>query len=511
MSKFSKRGRNPGAADFWLESLGYYRKNVAYDETCLFRAVSEQLFATQINHEEIRKRCITYGKQHSRQFAHLVPKKKDWYERLKKLGVHMVVCNELEIQLICCTYSVDITLFIAATNDKKEFYPLTRYKGEQRLLLCQMGEDHYDAVYPKEHIASAGFCQSVVYNMLYEKVFEIPDAEAIAHSMLHDKQTNYVTYSPEVVTPKNESKDNKMDCDNSNLVDHAQQSSMLAPFPFKIAKALDPNMYRNIEYDTWIEQRREMRLGNWYYGDNNLILGTRCLLTVGDEELECYIQTMFEDDSSKCEVYITKLAERLTVNYTELKPEMNAKPWPLPYRFSRSQSATTSETPSDNDRKSLRKRREKKRSQYNNEQNGKLETKDAATEVNVSNYEGYPLLMQNSQKAPSPEQQLSVVVNKEASEPAKERSGTPLSEAVSWAHSSESRQEPYQNATTECITYEENTNEVYNYAFTEQENTYPVMPVWPSPDQYVMTPDSAISDDVMVMSGKPEAPPNCFQ
>lgn len=32
-----------GEIDCWLEVKGYYRKNVAYDETCLFRAVTEQV------------------------------------------------------------------------------------------------------------------------------------------------------------------------------------------------------------------------------------------------------------------------------------------------------------------------------------------------------------------------------------------------------------------------------------------------------------------------------------
>lgn len=41
--KYKNRGKNPGEIDLWLDNMGYYRKNVAYDETCLFRAVSEQV------------------------------------------------------------------------------------------------------------------------------------------------------------------------------------------------------------------------------------------------------------------------------------------------------------------------------------------------------------------------------------------------------------------------------------------------------------------------------------
>lgn len=38
-----KKGKNPGAVDAWLDTLGYYRKNIAFDETCLFRATAEQV------------------------------------------------------------------------------------------------------------------------------------------------------------------------------------------------------------------------------------------------------------------------------------------------------------------------------------------------------------------------------------------------------------------------------------------------------------------------------------
>lgn len=42
MGKY-KKSKNPSEIDAWLDTLGYYRKNVAYDETCLFRAISEQV------------------------------------------------------------------------------------------------------------------------------------------------------------------------------------------------------------------------------------------------------------------------------------------------------------------------------------------------------------------------------------------------------------------------------------------------------------------------------------
>lgn len=33
-------------------------------------------------------------------------------------------------------------------------------------------------------------------------------------------------------------------------------SKGITPFPYRVAKALDPNIYRNVDYDIWHEIRR---------------------------------------------------------------------------------------------------------------------------------------------------------------------------------------------------------------------------------------------------------------
>lgn len=40
----------------------------------------------------------------------------------------------------------------------------------------------------------------------------------------------------------------------------------ITPFPYKVAKALDSSIYRNIEFDVWNEIRKEMKWSNWYNG-----------------------------------------------------------------------------------------------------------------------------------------------------------------------------------------------------------------------------------------------------
>lgn len=34
----------------------------------------------------------------------------------------------------------------------------------------------------------------------------------------------------------------------------------ITPFPYKVAKALDPDIYRNIEFDSWAKARKTLRM-----------------------------------------------------------------------------------------------------------------------------------------------------------------------------------------------------------------------------------------------------------
>ncbi|KAK5649803.1 hypothetical protein RI129_000832 [Pyrocoelia pectoralis] len=389
-SKFSKRGRNPGAIDSWLDSLGYYRKNVAYDETCLFRSVAEQLFNSQLYHERVRKECIIYGEKNVEEFLLYFPSKQEWWDRLMKLDLHMQICSDVEIQLICNTYGIDVSVLNANNHSIMDFHCSNIKLIGKTIRLCKMNEDHYDSVYTKQYITDAGFCQSIAYNLLYQNVFEIPNVSSIVNAMLHEKQAVYTVFNCEDLSMKDEYfGDDEVDSDDKLALGNLPQPCVVAPFPFKVAKALDPNMYRNIEYDTWLEVRRAMRLGDWYYGGDKLILGTRCNVDVNGLLEPCYIQEMLKDN--KCIVYITTLAQRRTVKYCDLKPEDNAKPWPLPFRFIRKLplQPSTNIIRCENE-VNLKKRRERTRT--NNSNNVKTTTVDNANDIKSLDYQGCNLV-----------------------------------------------------------------------------------------------------------------------
>lgn len=485
MARHTRKGRNPGPVDEWLDTLGYYRKNVAYDETCLFRAVSEQLFGCQLFHEKIRKDCIDYGRVNHRQFLQCFEKRSDWDIYLDRLGKHMAVCGQTEIQLISKTYKKGVLLFDGLTRCMKDVTNLNPYDDD--MLLCHMGEDHYDAVYKKDYIQDAGFCQSIVYSVLYENVFQIPKVSNIVQTMLYQKPPAGNSSDLEVTDINSNVKDAKVKSNHDdekgfNDLEYMLKTS-IAPFPFKVAKALDPTIYRNIEYDTWTEMRKEMRLGDWYYGDANLIQGTGCVLHDNDEQLKCYIQEILKNE--KCVVYITSRAEKRTVNIKDLRPEEDAKPWPLPYRFSKNLvlSIPKIELP---DKKGLRKKREKKRcsSKCSNDSESQVDNVEAATAA-VSAFEGAPLQMQSD--IMEAQQQQTVDAVKEGATSMIPEQGYTYQE-YNWENSGDVSQEQIMWAqvptTSQSVYFNVKTPDVYQTAdprfYYPSESYQPRYTVWPN-------------------------------
>lgn len=55
--KIHKRTSEP---DRWLDEMGFFRKHTARDASCLFRAVSENIFNTQRYYHKVRYDCINF-------------------------------------------------------------------------------------------------------------------------------------------------------------------------------------------------------------------------------------------------------------------------------------------------------------------------------------------------------------------------------------------------------------------------------------------------------------------
>ncbi|XP_058468166.1 protein ovarian tumor locus-like isoform X2 [Malaya genurostris] len=129
---------------------------------------------------------------------------------------------------------------------------------------------------------------------------------------------------------------NPMLCDrNMSCVRQLLQEG-ITPFPYKVAKALDPSIYRNIEFDSWSDTRRELKYQNWYCGGNNLQVGVKCMVRLNESDdhlLNCYIQDM-KPNKGPCMVYVEEIAEIRTVPHERLQPLSpdQCRRWDLPHQ-----------------------------------------------------------------------------------------------------------------------------------------------------------------------------------
>lgn len=182
-------------------------------------------------------------------------------------------------------------------------------------------DKHFDVIYTMEKVESLAECQAIVYDILYTGVFKLPDVPYAVEIMLHDQEeqltlpleddpSKYKTQSGEIIAfddsvhtncvlkdPKtchfhnqddfeevvNQQKDsitiiNRTDdpgrlkffkptdgflYDKSKSCVRQLLDEHITPFPYKVAKALDPSIYRNTEFELWSENRKEQR-SKWF-------------------------------------------------------------------------------------------------------------------------------------------------------------------------------------------------------------------------------------------------------
>ncbi|CAH2233662.1 jg10628 [Pararge aegeria aegeria] len=241
--------------------------------------------------------------------------------------------------------------------------------------------------------------RALVYEVLYDGVYQLKDLPYAVEKMLHDKvPSNHIEYfmSENVERRKKQKERAKIFIEASNEEDKDRNNNTLAlkckhhtedlerasllkesmsifvfnrsliqlenvcmnclnvnsakdlldngitPFPYKVAKALDPDIYRNIEFDVWSELRREMRFGARYCDGTTLQVGVKCLCKLQPEQsvpYQCHIQEM-SPDGGPCLVFIEELGEKRVVDFDQLEPlpVEQIKPWAPPYRYSRANS-----------------------------------------------------------------------------------------------------------------------------------------------------------------------------
>nr|QAB02869.1 ovarian tumor protein [Bemisia tabaci] len=299
--------------DVWLDHQGLYRKHTARDASCLYRIIAEQVYLTQMFHMHVRKQCIEFCIKNPKYLKRLNFSSEDVIEHLQNLREPS---GELEIQLLSIIHKYDFVLHKEIGHPPSS---LTNYGYNKVIHLWASKDSHYDSVHSKQHIANAAFCQAIVYEILYKRVFKLQEVDFAVNKMLHDKVTRY----PREI---------------SNSYGYAMRLEMreqclnakellkmdITPFPYKVAKSLDPNIYRNVEFDTWNDGRRGFRLTYW--SNRELKVGAKCLVTLNPETVYvAHIQKMSEDHGPVT-IFVEALGQMLSVPYEKLSllPEIRS-------------------------------------------------------------------------------------------------------------------------------------------------------------------------------------------
>ncbi|GCB69589.1 hypothetical protein scyTo_0005504 [Scyliorhinus torazame] len=288
---FGQKSLSEVTMDEYLSSQGLYRKLTAKDGSCLFRTVSEQEWA----------------------------------------GV-------LEMNVLSLMYNCD---FLIYRYPGKPPIQATNNGFGKKILLCCSNNGHYDSVFTKQFQGHAATCQAVVYEMLYRDVFGVDEEELRAAVELfrsHGKKTRRgsvsqgnddAEYLSEKVLRKNdaENSDQESSPEEKTAKPGAEELKIAdgpskMPFPFKVLKALDSEIYRNVEFDVWLDSRKEQQKVDYMVvSGRHYCLGDKCQVKLeqGEKYYNAHIQEAGQDGNSVT-VFIEELAEKHTVPLSNLKP-----------------------------------------------------------------------------------------------------------------------------------------------------------------------------------------------
>ncbi|XP_052794933.1 OTU domain-containing protein 4-like isoform X2 [Mya arenaria] len=287
--------------DDYLNSIGLWRKQLPRDGLSLFRAVSEQLFMTQFYHTNLYEACRIV-------FFHLRKDPEwDW--------------NEYEVMnILSRMYKRDFLVYECA-GQPPVLGSYNNYK--EKIVLCRVNDNQLDSVYPKSVQESAAIVQSVVYEILYRGVFKLDTELTDAVELIRDQNKRKMSFLG-----------NRFEELEDACIKRLQECGIkdppcrkpTPPLPYRIAKALDPCIFRNVELDIWEEECRELKKESPEYR-KRFSLGDKCQVILEGEHYHGHIQEL-KDDSAL--VYIQELGEKRIVLISSLKTPPSAR-----YRFNR--------------------------------------------------------------------------------------------------------------------------------------------------------------------------------
>ncbi|XP_036095800.1 OTU domain-containing protein 4 isoform X1 [Molossus molossus] len=243
--------------DAYLRKLGLYRKLVAKDGSCLFRAVAEQVLHSQSRHVEVRMACIHYLRENREKFEAFIEGSFEDY--LKRLENPQEWVGQVEISALSLMYRKDFVIYREPNVSPSQ---VTENNFPEKVLLCFSNGNHYDIVYPIKYKESSAVCQSLLYELLYEKVFKTDVSKILmgldttevageSNSEISDSEDDSCKSKTSTANDMNGFKALSSD---QHVKNNGNSPSL--PLSRKVLKSLNPAVYRNVEYEIWLKSKQ---------------------------------------------------------------------------------------------------------------------------------------------------------------------------------------------------------------------------------------------------------------
>ncbi|XP_064567274.1 OTU domain-containing protein 4 isoform X6 [Zonotrichia leucophrys gambelii] len=319
--------------DRYLRSQGLYRKKVAKDGSCLFRAVAEQVLHSQSRHIDVRMACVDYLRKNREKFEAFIEGPFEDY--LKSLENPQEWVGQVEISALSLMYKKDFIIYQEPNASPSR---VTENGFSDKVLLCFSNGNHYDIVYPIEYAEKAALCQSLLYELLYEKVFDVDVKKIMAElsavgvaeesngssevSASDSEDDNYRSKA----TTVSDMNGMKSLSGNKHLESNGSPTSLV--LPKKVLKSLDPLVYRNIEYDVWLRSRWDQQKQDFSIAAGmQYSIGDKCKVRLdhNGKFYNAHIQEVCSENGPVV-VFVEELGAKHAVSLKSLKPLPQTSP-----------------------------------------------------------------------------------------------------------------------------------------------------------------------------------------
>ncbi|XP_035283539.1 OTU domain-containing protein 4 [Anguilla anguilla] len=318
--------------DEFLKTKGFYRKKIAKDGSCLFRAVAEQVLRCQSRHTEVRATCVDYLKKNRTKYESFI--EGNFEEYLHRLEDPQNWVGEVEISALALIYRHDFIIF---QEPGKPPVNITENSFSDKVRLCFLNGNHYDSVYPSEFVNKAALCQSILYELLYEQVYGVDHGVVSAclrnsgdagddgyseckSSEESDLEEEDEFWPSDAVAPTN--MNNQRSSNSSQPSKTAKPPQSPSALSRRVQLSLNPALFRNVEYDVWLRSKRAQQKRDFCIAAGmQYTVGDKCKVRLGNtgKFYSAYIQEV-TPDHGPVTVFIEELGEKHSVPLWNLRP-----------------------------------------------------------------------------------------------------------------------------------------------------------------------------------------------